>query len=115
MVLYNKLNQELWAMGNYTDNTGKGLSGQIFTEPKFVNGYDCTGYTAKIRFYDQNGYEVFSDYITYTTQSSGIWEYLPSLGKLDFNFIGEVEIELIKSGEQLTAVGVNGSSKLRIR
>jgi len=115
MVLYNKLNQEKWVKGNYTDNTGKGLSGQIFTEPKFVNGYNGTGYTLKIRLYDQNHDEVFSDDATWTTQASGIWEYLPALGKLNFDFIGELEVELIKSDEELTAIGVNGSSMLRIR
>jgi len=115
MVLINKLTQELWVKGNYTDNTGEGLDGVIYTEEKMVNGFDATGYTAKIRLYDQQHQEVFSDDIVWTTQASGIWEYLPALGKLNFNYIGEVEIELIKSDAELTAFGINGSSKLRIR
>jgi hypothetical protein len=115
MVLISNLTQELWVKGNYTDNTTEGLSGVIYSEEKMVNAFDASGYTAKIRLYDQMHQEVFSDDIVWTTQASGAWEYLPALGKLNFDFIGDVEIELIKSDAELTAVGVNGSSKLRIR
>lgn len=115
MTLFSRLNQEVWTIGNYTENTGQGLSGTVFTESKEVNAKDLSGYTLKIRLYDQNQREVFSDDVDILVAANGTWEYLPDAGNLNFHFIGELEVELTKSGEELTAKGINGSSKLRIK
>jgi len=117
MTLINKLDQEIWVKGNYTATSGNGLSGTIYTEPKMANAKNLTGYTLKIRLYDQNRREVFSDDCDILVAGSGTWEFLPVKGEFNIDFIGEVEIELTKSDEteELTAYGVNGSSKLRIR
>ncbi len=115
MTLFSVLNQEVWSIGNHTDNTGQGLSGTVYTEPKAVNAKNLTGYTLKIRLYDQNGFEVFSDDVDILVAASGTWEYLPDVGSLNFVFIGELEVELTKSDEEVTAKGSNGSSKLRIK
>jgi len=117
MALINELDTEKWIKGNYTASTGNGISGTIYTEEKMVNAKDITGYTLKIRLYDQNNQEVFSDDADILIAASGTWEYLPALGKLNFTFIGELEVELLKSDstEELTAYGINGSSKLRIQ
>jgi len=117
MTIYNKLNQKIWIKGNFTATTGNGISGTLYQESKMVNVFNGTNYTAKIILYDQNRYIVLSDDIDWKTASSGTWEYLNSSGKLNIDFIGEVEIELLKTDltEELTAIGTNGSSKLRIR
>lgn len=117
MTLFNKLDDKLWIKGNYTATTANGLTGKIYTEAKLVNAFDGTNYTAKIYFYDQNRYIVTYDDIDWVTANAGTWVYKPTLGEMNFDFIGEVEIELLKTdeSEELTAIGVNGSSKLRIR
>ena len=115
MVLVNKLGTETWVKGNHTDNTGQGISGTIYTESKMVNVKNLTGYTLIIRMYDQNLNEVYSNDVVIVTAADGTWELLPDVGSLGFDFIGEVEIELTKSDEEITAIGVNGSSRLRIR
>lgn len=114
-MLYSKLNTLEWFPNDYTSTTTNGLSGVIYTDPSLSSVKSLTGYTLKIRLYDQDGYEVFSDDAVVLVAASGTWEYLPSLGELHFDFIGELVVELAKSGEVLTATGVNGSSKLRIR
>ena len=117
MTLFSKLNQELWVQGNFTATNANGLSGTIYTEETFTNVFNLTGYTLKIRGYDQNRDIQFDDDIDILVAASGTWVYLPTSGELNNDFIGEIEIELTKSDdtEELTAVGVNGSSKLRIR
>jgi hypothetical protein len=117
MPLYNKLDDKIWIKGNYTATAGNGLTGTIYSEPKLVNVFDGTNYTAKIYFYDQNRIIVQYDDITWVSASGGTWVYLPTLGEMNFDFIGEIEIQLTKTDdtEELTAIGMNGSSKLRIR
>lgn len=117
MTIYNKLNQKIWAKGNFTATNANGISGTLYQESKMVNVFNGTNYTGKIKLYDQNRDEVISDAITWVSQSGGTWVYLNTSGELNFDFIGEVEIELIKTDgtEELTATGINGSSKLRIR
>lgn len=117
MSLISKLDTEIWLKGNFTTTTGNGISGTIYTEPKMVNVKNLTNYTLKIRLYDQDKFEVFSDDVSILIAASGTWEYLPAFGKLNFDFIGEVEVELTKTDntEELTAFGVNASSKIRIQ
>ena len=114
MSLFNKLNQEVWIGRDFGTATGLGLSGTIYTTPEFITVSNLTGYTLKIRLYDQDGYEVFSDDCNILVAASGTWEYLPTDGELNFDFVGEVRIELLKATQRTTAVGVNGSSRLRI-
>ena len=47
--------------------------------------------------------------------TSGTGEFLPKIGELDTNYIGEIEVELTGTNEMLSARGVNGSGKIRIR
>ncbi len=117
MTLYNQLDEEIWLKGNYTATTGNGISGTIYSEPKMVNAFDLTNYNLKIYFYDQNRKIVHYDDCNKVVAANGTWEYLNTLGELNFDFIGEVEIQLTKTDntEELTAIGTNGSSKLRIR
>ena len=115
MVLINKLGVEKWVMGNHTDNTGEGISGTIYTEEKMVNAKNLSGYTLKFKLYDQDRFNIYSEDCDILVAGSGTWEYLPVPSVLNFQFIGDVEIQLTKSDEEVTAIGVNGSAKLRIR
>lgn len=117
MTIYNKLNQKIWIKGNYTATNANGISGTLYNESKMSTTFNGTNYTAKIILYDQNRYIVLSDDLIWVTASAGTWVYLNTSGELNFDFIGDVEIELTKTDdtEELTAIGTNGSSKLRIR
>ena len=110
-----KLNTEEWNQGDYTASTGNGISFTIYTEEKMINAKNLTGYTLKIKLYDQNGDRILSEDCSILVAASGTGEFLPANGNLNINFIGEGEIELTGSGEILTAIGTNGSGKLRVR
>ncbi len=114
MLILN-LGTEEWIKDDYTATTGNGLSFTIYTEPKMANVKNLTGYTLEFVTYDQDGNKVYTKDCDIVTAGSGTGEYLPAIGELSANFIGEVEIRLTKSGEVLTARGVNGSAKLRIK
>lgn len=115
MTLFLKLDKEIWTKGDFGLSTGLGLTGTIYTTSQLITPQSLTGYTLKIRFYDQLGDEVFNDDCNILDASLGTWEYLPDDGDLNFDFIGEVRIELNKSTQQITAIGVNGSAGFRIR
>lgn len=110
-----KLDNEEWYQGDYTLTTGNGVGFTIYTEEKMVNVKNLTGYTLEFELFDQNGFRIVSEDCDIVTAGSGTGEFLPIDGNLNVNFIGEVRVVLSKSGEQLTAIGTNGSGKLRIR
>ena len=114
-MLILSLDQEEWVKGNFTATTGNGISFTIYTEPKMANVKNLSGYTLKIYCYDQDGDQVYSYDCDVVTASSGTGEFLPEDGEFNTKFIGEVEVRLIKSVEELTARGVNGSARLKIR
>ena len=115
MNLFLKLDKEVWTKGDFGTATGLGLTGTIYTTSTLATAQNLTDYTLKIRLYDQIGDEVFNDDCNILIAASGTWEYLPADGDLNFDFIGEVKIELLKATQQITAIGVNGSAVLRIR
>lgn len=114
-MLVLKLEEEEWNQGDYTSTTGNGLSFTIYTEEKMVNTKNLTGYTLKFKLYDQNGERIVAEDCDIVSAVAGTGEFLPENGNLNINFIGEAEVELTGTDEQLTAVGVNGSAKLRVR
>jgi len=114
-MLVLNLDTEEWQKGDYTATSGNGIGFTIYTEEKMANVKNLTGYTLKIKLYDQNNDRILEEDCDIVTAGSGTGEYLPSIGHLDINFIGEVEIELTGTNEVLTAVGNNGSAKLRVR
>jgi hypothetical protein len=109
------LDQEEWDKGDYTSTSGNGISFTIYTEEKMVNVKNLSGYTLRIELYDQNNDRILRQDCDVLVAGSGTGEYLPPKGFFDINFIGEVKIELTGTNEVLTAVGTNGSAKLRIR
>jgi predicted deacetylase len=114
MLILN-LDQEEWVKGNYTATTGNGVSFTIYTEPKMANVKNLTGYTLEMLAYDQDGVRLYLYDCDIVVAASGTGEFLPISGEFNNDFIGEVEIRLTKSGEVLSARGLNGSAKLRIR
>lgn len=122
MVLYNKLDIERWPKGDFTNDNANAITGTIYKKATFNSAdiFNLTGYTLTIKLYDQESREVFTEddsakVLIITPASNGQWRWLPAEADLNFNFIGELKIELDKTGELLTAEGRNGSSILRIR
>jgi len=114
-MLILKLGTEEWIREDYTASTGNGISFTIYTEEKMVNIKNISGYTLKIKFLDQDHFIVYEFDASVVSASGGTGEFLPKIGELNFNYIGEIEVELTGSGEILSARGTNGSGKLRVR
>ena len=110
-----KLDTEEWVREDYTASTGNGISFTVYTEEKMVNAFDLTGYTLVLKFRDQDNVRLYEFDANILVEASGTGEYLPAVGELNINYIGEVELELTGTGEVLSARGVNGSAKLRVR
>jgi|LWDU01.1.fsa_nt_gi hypothetical protein len=110
-----KLDVEEWNREDYTASTGNGISFTVYTEEKMVNAKNLTGYTLKLRFYDQDNVEITNFDASILVAASGTGEFLPAIGELNFNYIGEVELEMTGTNEIISAIGNNGSAKLRVR
>lgn len=121
MVLYSKLDIERWPQGDFTNVDANAITGTIYTKATFqaTDEFDLTGYALTIKLYDQKSNEIFTEddasKVVIVSATDGTWRWLPAEGDLNFNFIGELKIEVDKAGELLTAEGRNGSSILRIR
>jgi len=121
MVLFSRLDLERWPQGDFTNNSANAITGTIFTKATFqaADEFDLTGYSLTIKLYDQKSREIFTEddsaKVQIVSATDGTWRWLPAESDLNFNFIGELKIELDKAGELLTAEGRNGSSILRIR
>ena len=115
MLILN-LGTEEWIREDYTSTTGSGISFTIYTEEKMVNVKNISGYTLKIKFIDQHNHMLYDEFdCDIVSATNGTGEFLPKIGELDTNYIGEIEIELTGTNEMLSARGVNGSGKIRIR
>jgi len=118
--LYLNVDQEVWPRQQYSDQAGTALTGTIYDDELMTSAFDFTNYASDmtIRLYDHLG-RVFSEdtRVTAVAAASGTWKFLVNIGEFDFDFIGEVEIELVHSSnaERLVAVGRNSSAKLRLR
>jgi len=121
MVLFNKLDMERWPKGDFTNDNANAITGTIYKKATFQAGdeFNLTGYTLTVKLYDQNSNEILTEddstKVQIVVAASGTWRWLPADGDLNLTFIGELKIELDKTGELLTAEGRNGSSILRIR
>ena len=111
-----KLGTEEWIREDYTSTSGNGISFTIYTEEKMVNVKNLSGYTLKIKFIDQHDHMLYDEFdCDIVNASAGTGEFLPLIGELDINFIGQIEIELTGTNEILSARGNNGSGTLRVR
>ena len=119
--LFSKLDIERWPQGDFTNDNANAITGTIYTKATFnvADVFNLTGYTLTIKLYDQESREILDEddaaKVQIVLASAGTWRWLPADSDLNFNFIGELKIEVDKAGERLTAEGRNGSSILRIR
>ena len=114
MVLYNKLDVKTWPESDFTSVTTDGITGTIYTNEALSTAKTLTGYTLKIRFLDINGDLVKEDDADIVTAGSGTWRYNPADGDYVAVGIYSIVIELTKSGEHITAIGLNNSNIIRI-
>lgn len=115
MVLYLEVDQEIWSRADFTDDNTHAITGTIYGDSTFTTAFNYTGYTLKIELYNQRNIRVYEDDADIVVEANGTWRYKPSQGEFDFNFIGEVNILLSKTGTEIRAEGRKGSAKLRIR
>jgi len=114
MVLYNVLDKKTWPESDFTDQTTHVISGTIYINEALSSAQTLTGYTLKIRLLDIDGVLYKEDDCDIVTAASGTWRYKPADGDLSVRGLYSVNIQLTKTGEQLTAIGLNNSNILRI-
>jgi hypothetical protein len=115
MVLYLQLDQEVWSKGDYSDVTALALTGTIYTNATMLTPFDLTGYTLKIKGFNQRGeQEISAKDCDIVSAVAGTFRYNPALGDLNIEFIGELEVELSKSGTVISAKGRNGSGSFYV-
>jgi hypothetical protein len=111
MVLYLQLDQEVWAKGDYTDVDALALTGTIYSNATMLNAFNLTGYTLKIKGFNQRGEQEISEKTaTIVSAVAGTFKYLPAEGDLNLDFVGDLELELEKAGTVISAKGRNGSA-----
>ena len=110
MTLYLKVDTPVWYKGDYTDVGGLSITGTIYSNATMVTAFDYTGYTLKIKGFNQRGEEEFSFDAAAVTEASGTWIFSPAIGNLNIDFIGDIVIELTKTDSRLQARGRNSSA-----
>lgn len=121
MQLFLKTDRERWPKGDFTNVNANAFTGTIYTKATFQTAdvFDLTGFTLTIKLYNQRSEDIFTEddatKIQIVVAANGTWRFLPAEGDWNFEFIGEVKIELENANEILTAEGRNGSAALRIR
>lgn len=115
MVLYLKLDQNLYGLDDFTDENALALTGTIYSDRDLNTVFNLTGYTLSFRFISQ-GIVLYDDEndISIVTAASGTWRYKPQAGRFSDWGDGEVVIRCEKSGTRVSAVGINGSANLHI-
>lgn len=115
MVLYVDIDQHVWGQEDFTDENVLALTGTIYDAFNLTTAFDLTGYTLTFRYVSQ-GRVIYDDdtNIEIVTAGSGTWRFKPDEGSLPIDANGEVVILLEKSGTQISAIGINGSSDLHI-
>lgn len=116
MVLYNKLDKQVWGLEDFTNDNSLGITGTIYTDETLTTVFDFTGYSLTFRLKSQNGIsEDDADNMEPVLATGGTWRYNPPSGRMLSEAFGEVIIRLEKSGNQISAIGINGSSDLHIQ
>jgi len=116
MPLYLKLDTHTWGTEDFTDESSLALTGTIYSDSALTTAFDLTGYILSFRMvsqgrivYDDNG-----DDTSILVAANGTFEHKPDNGKIVFEANGEVNVRLEKSGTQISALGINGSSDLHV-
>ena len=115
MVLYLQLDQEIWYRADYSDEDILSITGTVYSNATMLTAFDITNYTLKIKGFNQRGeIEIGEKDATIISGIAGTWRYKPDLGDLNLDFIGDLELELEKSGTVISAKGRNGSASFYI-
>jgi len=113
MVLYLKLDQKSWGQKDFTDSTDFDLSGTVYDDNRFTTARDISSYTGKFRLINYDGDEIFSSDQGLTLNANGTFSMKFAEGATPvIRGSYKVRIRLEKTGNRLTAVGVNGSDEL---
>lgn len=120
MPLFVKITSpKVWALGDYTVDDLHDINMTVYTDPQMTTVKDLTSYTTKsMRLIDpnHNGYTLQDTTEGITVNSSGVVTWKPSIsGSPQFKGLVKVRPRFEKSGEKLTAIGVNGSDELFIK
>ena len=111
MVLYLRLNQEIWKRGDYTNDNALALTGTVYQNATMLTPYDLTGCTITVKGFNQRGEEEITQKTCEIVSAvAGTFRYKPANGDLSLEFIGDLELIVEKSGTKMTAMGRNGSA-----
>jgi|TARA_R110002051_G_C8520847_1_gene467940 hypothetical protein len=117
MVYYLKLNQKTWGAGDYVNDNSLGLTGTIYSDEALSSVVNISTYTLKIKVYPKerpDWYQLSED-AEIVSGSGGTWRYKPTINKLDDSGVYKVVIQLSKTDERISAVGIKGSDELLVR
>ena len=113
MVLYLKLDQNVWAQRDFTDSALYDLSGTVYDDNTLTTVRNISAFTGTLRLIDQNGELIFSTQQNLTLNSDGT--FLVKFGQ-DLSPVVQgtykIRLRLEVSGTRLTCVGVNGSDEI---
>jgi hypothetical protein len=114
MALYLDLDQKTWVQEDYTNSSVYDLSGTIYRDNTFTTAETTLNtFTGTFRLLGQEGKPLFSTQSGLTLNSDGTFTMTFSEGKAPtISGSTRVRVLLEKTGNKLTAVGVNGSDEL---
>ena len=117
MVYYLKLDQKTWGAGDYVADNAQALTGTIYSNEALTSLVDISSYTLKIKVYPRerpDWYQLSED-AEIVSGSAGTWRYKPTINKLDNSGVYRVVIQLSKTDERISAIGIKGSDELLVR
>lgn len=116
MVLYCKLDKQTWGVEDFTDVDSLGITGTIYSDINLTVPFNLTGYSLTFRIISHGRLiEDDNNNISIVSGSAGTWKYNPASGRMMVENNGEVVIRLEKSGTQISAIGINGSSDILVQ
>ena len=113
MVLYLKMDQNVWCQRDFTDSATYDLSGTVYDDNTLTTTRDISGFTGTFRLIDQSGELIFSTQQNLTLNADGTFlvKFAQGLSPVVHGTY-QIRLRLEVSGTRLTAVGVNGSDQI---
>lgn len=113
MVLYLKMDQNVWSQRDFTDSATYDLSGTVYDDNRLTTTRDISSFTPTFRIIDQHGELIFSTQQNITVNSNGTFlvQFSEGLSPV-VQGTYQVRLRLEVSGTRLTCVGVNGSDQI---
>jgi len=113
MVLYLKMDQNVWAQRDFTDSATYDLSGTVYDDNRLTTPRDISGFTGTFRIVDNRGELIFSNQQNVTLNSDGTFFVRFGEGLAPVvtgTYVVRLRLEV--AGTRLTCVGVNGSDQI---